>query len=80
MDYNNYCENCCDSCCEIRTKKLLVKEDGTEIELITFVIINENERNKDVGNQKLLYEVMYSLLMNKYKLINEYPYVNNCII
>ena len=51
---------------KLEQKKLLVKEDGTEIVLITFVIINENERNRDVGNQKLLYEVMYSLLMNKY--------------
>ena len=65
---------------KLEQKKLLVKEDGTEIELITFVIINEDERNRDVGNQKLLYEVMYSLLMNKYKLINEYSYVNEWII
>ena len=51
---------------KLEQKKLLVKEDGTEVELITFVIINEDKRNRDVGNQKLLYEVMYSLLMNKY--------------
>ena len=51
---------------KLEQKKLLAKEDGTEVELITFVIINEDKRNRDIGNQKLLYEVMYSLLMNKY--------------
>ena len=29
---------------KLEQKKLLVKEDGTEIELITVVIINEDER------------------------------------
>ena len=44
-------ESCCDSYCKLEQEELLVKGDGTGEELITFIIINEGDRNRYDGRR-----------------------------